>query len=132
MGAGALLTLELDCRWVKEKGLKRKRRRDKWTFENKRRQHTQEEVKKEPLEPKHKEKNRRKQYRGTREVHIVFTDYRGACDSHYCLQLDTTNAGCTFSENMGTCASAAKPWSGRHAVRQAKVSRAKEEVMSTV
>lgn len=43
------------------------------------------------------------------------------------LQLDTANAGCTFSENMDPCASAAKPERGRHAVRQAKVSRAKEE-----
>ncbi len=43
------------------------------------------------------------------------------------LQPDTANAGCTFSENMEQCASAAKPGSGRHAVRQAKLSRAKEE-----
>lgn len=41
------------------------------------------------------------------------------------LQPDTANAGCTFSENMEPCASAAKPGSGRHAVKQAKVSRAK-------
>lgn len=47
------------------------------------------------------------------------------------LQADTANAGCTFSENMEPCASAAKPGSGRHAVRQAKISRAKEEVRRT-
>lgn len=43
------------------------------------------------------------------------------------LQPDTAYAGCTFSEDMKQCASAAKPGSGRHAVRQAAVSRAKEE-----
>lgn len=43
------------------------------------------------------------------------------------LQPDTADAGCTFSENMEPCASAAKPGNGRHAVRQAKISRAKEE-----
>lgn len=43
------------------------------------------------------------------------------------LQPDSANAGCTFSENMEPCASAAKPGSGRHAVRQAKSAGAKEE-----
>lgn len=42
------------------------------------------------------------------------------------LQPGTAYAGCTFSENMEPCASAARPGSGRHAVRQAKISRAKE------
>lgn len=35
------------------------------------------------------------------------------------VQSDTANAGCTVSENIEPCASAAKPVSGRHAVRQA-------------
>lgn len=39
------------------------------------------------------------------------------------LQPDIANAGCTFSENMEPCASAARPGSGRHAVRQATISR---------
>lgn len=51
-------------------------------------------------------------------------DYKGTYGSR-CP--DTANAGCTFSDNMEPCASAAKPESGRHAVRQAKISRAKEE-----
>ena len=43
------------------------------------------------------------------------------------LQPDTANAGCTVSENTEPCASAAKPEGGRHAVRQARISRAKNE-----
>lgn len=43
------------------------------------------------------------------------------------LQPDTANAGCTFSVNMEPCASAAKPRSGRHAVRQANISKRRRE-----
>ena len=60
MGAGALLTLELDCRWgeekVEEKGT------SGGDIESRRDTHTQEKkVKKETLEPEHKETTTRNQ-----------------------------------------------------------------------
>ena len=88
------------------------------------------EIKKQTLEPEHKETTTRKQYRGPRGDHSVFIfkqhgRFTKAPVTAAALQPDTANAGCTFSENTEPCASAAKPGSGRHAVRQAKISRAK-------
>lgn len=83
------------------------------------------------LEPEHKETITRKKYSEPRGDHAVFIAHQTTWEitntpvAVTALQPDTANAGCTFSENKGPCASSAKPGSGRHAFSQAKVSRAK-------